>query len=169
MKYFTEAWHGETNDAASNAVFGKYRQHLAHLLPHLPPDVQTLATRTNLHDGLLHRLVADPQQASLSLTLRCGDLQVGYFDLELHYFQVLFTPSLTEDLAGLIANPSNDDLHYYGRRSEALYDEVDMEEDWFVHRILFESRNSDYQELTVRFKQLHLRMTPRDSRYDTDN
>lgn len=72
---------------------------------------------------------------------------------------------MTEDLVGLVANPSDEDLHYYSRRSEALYDELDLEEGMWVHRILFDSRNA-YHEVTVRFKDLRLRTTPQEGRYN---
>ena len=160
MKYFTSAWaRGELEDEAGTA-FADYKKHLASLLPKLPPDVLTLATNSNLHDGMLLQNVLDTEQATLLLTLRCGDLQVGYFDLELHYLHVL-SPPATEGLAKLVANPSRGDLHH----SESLYDEVDIEGDVFVHRILFYTRRT-YHEVTVRFRQLRLLTTPREDRYD---
>lgn len=175
MKYFTEAWlSDEMDNEAQWAVAKEYQRHLAALMPHLPPDVQTLATSVSLHDGLLSRAVADREQAALRLTLRCGDNQVGYFDLDLHYHQVLFTPEAVENLAGLIANPSLEDLHYVHRCSEAKYDELDMEGENFVHRILFlrghewPDPTDDWHELTVRFGQMQLRMTPREFRYDVE-
>ncbi len=168
MKYFTEQWlNDEMDNEAQLAVVKDYQRHLAALMPRLPPDVQTLAASISLHDGLLSRAVVDTEQATLRLTLRCGDLQVGYFDLDLHYLQVLFTPEAIENLAGLIANPSLEDLHNMYRCSEALYDELDMEGEIFVHRILF-LRGDDWHELTVRFGQMHLRTTPREFRHDVE-
>ena len=164
MKYFTPAWHsGELDDTYQ--PFEEYKKHLALLFPLWPPQVQTLAT-INLHDGLLWQMTADKEQETLLLKLRCGDLQVSYFDLELCYLGVEFSPAAIENLAGLIANPSDQDLKRRGRHSEALYAEVDMEGGMLVHRILFESRNADYHELTVQFKRLKLEITFREGRYD---
>jgi hypothetical protein len=161
MKYFTSAWaRGELEDESGTA-FAEYKKHLAFLLPQMPPDVRILATNTNLHDGMLLKKVLDTEQDTLLLILRCGDLQVGYFDLELHYLHMPSVPPATEGLESLVANPSRKNLH----RSEALYDEVDMEGDVFVHRILFYTRRT-YHEVTVRFTQLRLRTTPREDRYD---
>lgn len=168
MKYFTEAWHsGELDDETFDAVVEDYQQHLASLLPYLPPDVQMLATDVSLHDGLLLKVVADTEQATLLLTLRCGDLQVGYFDLELHYFQAIFTQEEVERLAQSVANPSSELESNMRHRSEALYDELDIEGELFVHRILFVSLHG-YHELTTQFKHLHLRTTPRKGYQDPD-
>jgi len=168
MKYFTEPWlRDEMDDEAERAVVKDYRRHVAALMPHFSPDLQTFAASISLHDGLLSRAVADMEQATLRLTLRCGDLQVDYFDLELYYLQVLFTPEAVENLAGLAANPSLEDMHNMHRCSEALYDELDMEGEIFVHRILF-LLGREWHELTVRFKQMQLRTTPREFRYDVE-
>ncbi len=168
MKYFTEAWlSDEMDNEAQWAVAKEYQRHLAALMPYLPPDVQTFAASVSLHDGLLSRAVADTEQATLRLTLRCGDNQVGYFDLDLHYIQVLFTPEAVESLAGLAASPSFEDMHNMYRCSEALYDELDRESETFVHRILF-LRGREWHEMTVRFGQMQWRTTPREFRYDVE-
>lgn len=149
MKYFTEPWHrGELSDKKYYAVIKDYQQYLVRLLPYLPPDVQTLATGISLHDGLLWQIMADQEQSSLQLSLRRGDLQIGYFDLTLHYSQVIFSAIFTEELAGLFAAPISAEPQV--RHSQALSNEVDVEGNILVHRILFVSRGI-YQGVTVRF------------------
>ena len=181
MNYFTPEWlrsDGEEHPAE------KYGEHLAPLLPQWPPDVQALASRISLHDGLIRELSWDTQEATLFLCLRCGDNQVGYFDLDLHYSGVHFSPL---DWASLLTLNAN-------KNSSALYDEVDEEDGRFVHRILFISdrrvrrsrrfrasrqvrmsrrgmvaraaMKSRYYEVVIRFEQLRLKITPRDSRFD---
>ena len=192
MKYFTPARHsGDFDDEASDRAFEDYQRHLASLLPNLPLEVQRLATSINIHDGLLWKVAANLEQESLRLVLRCGDLQVGYFDLELEYQQVDFVPELTAALQKLsIVRLEQPSAPY---PNEALYDEVDQEDDFLVHRILFwhedwrhrqagrrlrrqrrdgrrqrrhylRLRGNFYQELIIRFKELRLRTTPRESR-----
>ncbi len=192
MKYFTPAWHrGDLDDEASDRVWGDYQRHLAGLLPGLPPEVQALATDISIHDGLLWKAEADPEHGSLRLALRCGDLQVGYFDLELEYEQVDFVPELAQALRKLSVVKLEQPSKPYP--NEALYDELDQEGDLLVHRILFlcdaprqrqarrrmmRQRRHDvrrrkrdvwfmrnnYLELTVRFKELRLKTTPREGR-----
>lgn len=153
--FFTEDWaYGDWPDADVNAVFEAYREHLAQLAPKLPPDVQTLS-QTNLHDGLIRCIVLDWTAATLLLELRCGDLRVGYFDLDLLYQQVSLTPADVEALATL-ARASG---------SELLYDEVDMEDSAFFHRILsINGREWSLHEVTIQFKRLTLTRTPCENR-----
>lgn len=152
MKYFTEAWRGDMSDEARN-VFTAYRQHLASITPELPPAVRELAFETNLHDGLIRRIVWDGD--SLRLELRCGDLRVGYFDLDLSYEQVTLSAPEVKALSDLAQN----------KNASALYDEVDMEEPGaFAHRILFWRGLSADQEVTIRFRGLGLTKTPQPNR-----
>ena len=155
MKFFTRGW---IYGGWEKAVVVAYREHVARLSPHLPPDVQAL-TQTNLHDGLIRRLVLDRKAATLLMELRCGDLCVGYFDLDLLYQQATLTPADVEALSVLALNRA--------RGSEFLYDEVDMEENgFFCHRILAieSSRESPLHEVAIIFKGLTLTRTPRENR-----
>jgi hypothetical protein len=59
--------------------------------------------------------------------LLCGDLQVGYFDLDLLYRGV----SVTDEALAVLAAAARD------RRTEILYDEVDLQlRKRYVHRML---------------------------------
>ncbi len=166
MKFFTPAWHsGALDSVGPDTAFEDYRRHLAPLLPHLPPDVQTLAN-TNLHDGLLFYLASGAD--SLEMTLRCGDLQVGYFDLVLNYFGVVSSAEFTEMLAEIAPVTHRRAAKHNTRCSEALYNEIDMDGEWIIHRILFIAGNN-YQEMTVRFKDLVLSTHGRKSRYNRED
>ncbi len=194
MKYFTPAWHrGDLDDKTSSKVPQDYKRHVADILFSLPPEVRRLATRINIHDGLLREVAVNLEQGTLRLTLRCGDLQVEYFDLELEYEQVDFVPELTEALRKLAVARLN--LPKFRSSNSALYDEVDRNDAFVVHRILFwhedwshrqagrrlrrrrrdgrrqkrqslRLRGNFYEELTMRFKRLRITTTPRESRHD---
>ena len=170
-----------------------YKRHLADILPDLPPEVQTLATSINIHDGLLReKAKADLGQTILRLVLRCGDSQIGYFDLELRYAEVNLSPQFMKDFAQLSAILMTKNQPPYP--SEALYQEVDREGQFLVHRILFSQtdrkkrqaqrrlrrqlrtgmgtkrhrlrfRGGEYQELAITFKKLRIWTTPREGRY----
>ena len=166
MKYFTPAWHsGAIDSVGPDTAFEDYRRYLAPLLPGLPPDVQTLAG-ISLHDGLLFHLAAEAD--SLEMTLRCGDLQVGYFDLALNYFGVIHSADLAETLTKLAPIPSRQAARQIARYSEAMYDEIDVDGDWIIHRILF-LLHDNHHELTVRFKDLALSTQKSLNRYNTEN
>lgn len=163
MDYFTPAWHSGEIEDKDNAVYKKYQEHLALLLPHWPPDVQRLADCINLHDGLIREFSWNTDEATLHLRLRCGDLQVGYFDLDLHYSGVIFSLSELESMAALKSD----------KVGSALYDEVGEKAGRFGHSILFISQQRiegrfRYYEITIQFKELHLTATPRENRFDTD-
>ncbi len=181
MNYFTPEWHSGHVDEHPGK---KYREHLVPLLRHWPTPVRLLANSISLHDGLIREFSWNTDEATLFLRLRCGDLQVGYFDLDLHYSGVLFSPL---DWASLLTLNAN-------KNSEALYDEMDEEDGLFVHRILFiasrrvgssrrfrasrsvrisrrgmvarAKRKSRYYEIATRFQQLRLVTTLRESRFD---
>lgn len=164
MNYFTPAWHSGEIEDEDNAVYKRYQKHLDGLLPQWPPDIQALAVGISLHDGLIRELSWDADEATVFLNLRCGNLQVGYFDLDLHYSGVLFSPPDLQSLAVLKSD----------KVGEALYDEMDEKEGRFVHRILFISSEKikkgwfEYYEVAVRFQQLRLVTTPRKSRFDAN-
>ena len=180
MNYFTPEWHrGYVEEHPGK----KYREHLLPLLRQWPTPVRMLANSISLHDGFICKFAWDTQKATLFLRLRCGDLQVGYFDLNLHYFGVLLSPL---DWGNLLAISTS-------RMCSALYDEVDEENGRFVHRILFVSyrrvRRSRryrasrsvrmsrrgivahgatkprYREVTIRFENLQLAITQRKGRF----
>ena len=134
--YFTPAWHsGKWDDQAVEKSRRDYKRHLVRLLPSLPPEVQRLVTSISLHDGLLRKALVDREQALLQLTLRCGDLQSSYFDLELKYTGVAFSLSVIEALRRLsAARVHRPRLSYFG---EALYDEIDAGDGLIVHHTLF--------------------------------
>ncbi len=89
------------------------------------------------------------------LRLRCGDLRVGYFDLDVHYRGIVPTMADVELLKEAA----------WDRRTEVLYDELDREPDGvFVHRLLCEGTDGG-RELTFRFQELALSRTPRQQRW----
>jgi hypothetical protein len=183
MNYFTPEWHRSDLDEHPGK---KYREHIVSMLRRWPPPVRWLANSVSLHDGHIREFSWNLNEATLFLRLRCGDLQVGYFDLDLHYSGVLFSPLDWGSLLTLNANNG----------SNALYDEMDEEAGRFVHRILFiasrrvrsshryrasrqvrisrrgrvsrAKRKFRYYENAIRFQHLRLMRTPRENRFDVN-
>lgn len=151
MKFFTEAWmSGDMSPDEEVAVPVLYRQHIGKILPSLFGPVRTLATELNLHDALFQRVTIDLATDSLTSLLRCGDLQVGYFDLELRYGDVGVNSLDLSTLGAIVADPE----------TEVLYDEVDLAERGYAHSFLF----SPHRETTIEFRTLSLRREAKSDR-----
>jgi len=105
----------------------------------------------NLHDGRFRAATLRSPSGVLEMHLRCGDLQVGYFDLDLTYRSVNLSEAEVAELAAAVNLPE----------TEVLYDEVDLgPEGSFVHRLLLWPRG----ELVIPFADLALRRRPTRSR-----
>lgn len=152
MKYFTRAWAtGGLTDADYESVLPSYRRHFDRIEGSLPAGLITLARELSIHDGLIRRVVVDRQADTLALELLCGDLQIGYFDLDLVYGQVDW--GVVDIIA--LARRAED------RDTEILYDEVDCQSKGvYEHRILFEPDD----EIEIRFSRFELRKHPRKDR-----
>ncbi|MBV9495425.1 MAG: DUF4085 family protein [Acidobacteria bacterium] len=133
MRFFTRSWsEGELSDAEFEAAISDYRDHVATLLDRLSAPLRRLATDLSMHDAIVKNV--QRAERSLSLSLRVGDRQRGYFDLDLRYEDV-------SSLRGMAAVGS-----------EVLQDEVDIDDDGaFVHRFLF-----DVGEMVVSFRDVTL-------------
>lgn len=152
MQFFTKEWAtGLLSDDAWQTVRVQYTTHIEKLLPQFPVSLVELATQVSLHDGLIQQITIDTKHRYLDMLFRCGDQQVGYFDLKLLYTGVL-TDSL--DLDALSSVASNQSV-------ECLFDEIDLEsKQIYVHRLLFSSGS----EIAIRFAQLELRRKPMPNR-----
>ena len=152
MLFFTRAWHrGELTDEEFERVPHEYAAHLKRILPSLPTAVQSFAREVSLHDGLFREVVVDYLQDQVTLCLRCGDLQVGYFDLDLVYEGVDLGAL---DLTTLRAAAEASD-------TEALYDEFDIDRDrGVIHRIIFRPQH----QLSIVFNSMRYSSVPRADR-----
>jgi hypothetical protein len=138
MRFFTREWpSGLLSEELWRSVSVQYDRHFRNFLPKLPETIAQLGTTISIHDGLIQSAAVDQRTKELHLLLRCGDLQVGYYDLNLHYSGVQFG---SLDLATLAAVARDSQV-------ECLHDELDMDENSvYVHRILFTPTG----EITIR-------------------
>jgi hypothetical protein len=137
------------SDGAAARVEAEYQQHRAEVLPRLPGPLRALAQDINIHDGLIRAIEIDAPARELRLALVCGDLEVGYFDLDLSYHGVRID-LVDRKVLGVIARDPE---------TEVLYDEVDAwDEGVFVHRLLFWPH---YRETDIVFKGLSMTRTSR--------
>jgi hypothetical protein len=153
MKYLTRAWsEGDFSDDEADAIIAAYREHRAAVLPQLSQSVRWFAETVDVHDGLLRGVTLDRSAGTLHLALRCGDLQQGYFDVELTYRGIRL-----EKLDVAVLQVLASDV-----RPEALYLEEDVvEPGWYVHRWLWWPFR---RELDIHFADLVFSRTPRPDR-----
>ncbi len=133
MKYFTLAWFNRRAKKHRDyvVVFDKYTRHLESLQGVLPNDLLALARLPGVDDGLIIEARHDREQRRFTLTLRCGDLQVGYYDLVLNYDEAEISQP-DEWILARIARMTTD----YG--DDIAYHELDVTPDGKIeHRFLF--------------------------------
>jgi Protein of unknown function (DUF4085) len=152
MKYFLDGWiSGNHTDEQSSAVREAYWARIEEIKPHLSPEVRELTTNINLHDGLIRHIALDRAAQCLSISLRCGDLQVDYFDVDLVYADVESNLLDMRKLQVIATDPA----------SELLYDEIDLGRSGrFVHRILFWPKPLRELEVVFRGLQVSIRRQP---------
>jgi hypothetical protein len=140
------------SDAEAAKAEAAFDAHLAHTLPQLPASLRAFAETVDIHDGRIRGVTLDRGAAALRLALRCGDLQQGYFDVDLEYGGVDLDRLDVPMLAVIAEDP----------RSEALYLEVDVVAPGrYVHRWLWWRYR---RELDVEFRELVFHTEPRASR-----
>lgn len=150
MKYFSRKWALEMEDDEQKDIRDDYWQHIASLTPSLPLAIKKLS-RLRLHDGLIRWVIFMKGKKQLQISLLCGDVQNGYFDLDLIYSGIQIKYFNINEFAKL----SRD------RRTQLLYDEIDIYRKRYIHRILFYPDG----EIEIRFEKLHIKKTERTDRH----
>ena len=152
MQFFTRAWlAGELTDEEYASSLSGYHQHLANISAHLSSQVREFIKVVDLHDGLIRKIVIDHTEKTLGLDLRCGNLQVGYYDVDIQYRGIQLGRPVVAILAGVAQ-----------AEGEILSDELDIVDDGgFEHRIIFDS----YEEISILFGDLVFKKTMQDGRY----
>lgn len=153
MRYLTRAWNnGDLTEDEEEALEAAFRRHRAIILPQLPESLRRFAETVDIHDGLLRTVVLDRGAGTLRMSLRCGEFDGGYYDVDLTYVEVRLAHLDVPVLRVIASDPE----------SEALYLEEDaLEPGWYVHRWLWWPFG---RELDVHFSALAFERTPRPDR-----
>jgi hypothetical protein len=138
MKFFTLDWYHTPIDEADAVHFRRaydsYAAHLELMRGVLPDSVLALARLSGMDDGLVVSVRHERAVRRLRLTLRCGDLQVGYYDLILDYEEASLSPPDEWTLARVARSTRSDARYDY----DLAYHEIDRSEDGQIeHRLLF--------------------------------
>ena len=139
MKFFTRKWaEGSCDENDSRMVPACYDEYLLGISNLLPRRVLDFVREVNLHDGLFQGVVLAPHTSRLAMKIRCGDLHVGYFDVNLEYTKLALLDRMIQELDVVVNNAA----------TEILYDEIDVFQDSvFEHRLLCDPTG----ELVIRF------------------
>ena len=86
MKYFTNDWFfSRLAEDDMEKIAEQYWNYIDSVFEKLPFTLKMLAKSLNLHDGIVISSVLEEKSHTLTLELLCGDLQSGYFLLQLIY------------------------------------------------------------------------------------
>lgn len=155
MRWFTAPTDTADDDVVARQV-GAYRAHLETIEPRLPRELLALATdpRMSLHDGRFRQVVVDRARASLTMTIGCGDLQIGYRELTLTFLDALIVPDDLQRLAAAVgAEFRSNDWHRGRSVTEILDQEVDLLPDG---RFALRLRLWPFHEFAVEFSSMSL-------------
>lgn len=146
-------------------VWAAFRQNLAdhheRMRGVLPPHVLALAELRGVDDGLIVEARHDRVGRVLSLTLRCGDNQMGYYDLTLTYEDADIAPPDE----GLLAHIARNTIDQYHHESDVVRQELDVTEDGRIeHRLEFHVYREDDVWFAIRCRQLQWEKVPRPDR-----
>ena len=158
MRFFTPALFAAFDAdelALYRAAAHAYDEHLTTLRGVLPEGVLALTEPSGMEDGLIVRVEHDRFWNELTLTLRCGNLIVGYYDLFLFYekAEVVHDEVLTR-----IARTTLSDRRY---DENLRYQELDVAPDGGIeHRMIF--TNASW--FAIRCRSLDWERVPRPDR-----
>jgi hypothetical protein len=158
MKFFTldcyHSWHSDGDSSPQTVAFAEYNRYLEAMQGLLPDEVLTLAKLPGVDDGLVVEVQHDHAQHVLKLILRCGHLQMGYYDLVLRYEEAEMSLQDEETLARIARTTKDDSQH----ESDLYFHEVDRMEDGRIeHRLLFHPG----VWFAIRCRALHWERVPR--------
>ena len=163
MEYFTLDWYhrvhqyNDGDEEYGRTAFERYKRHLEEMQNVFPAEVLELARLSGVDDGLVVEVQHDRSEHVLTLTLRCGDNQMGYYDLIVRYEGATISPQDEQVLARVARTTKSDRYH----ESDLAFHELDRAEDGHIkHRFLFHPG----REFTIRCQELHWEKVNRQSR-----
>ena len=159
MKYFDEKYLSLVNEdlpefEAMHTVSKAYEDYIESLRSKFGDQFVEFAQAYYVDDGLLVRAVMDREQGLFLLTLRCGNLVIGYFDLLLEYHGFV----LSNDSFKRLERIARMNIPYRWTFDIWLQEFELLEEGRIAHRIAFHDYDYNYQllELTIQCAELKL-------------
>lgn len=142
MKYFTKEWcFSNLDDREIKKRWNAYKKYIDGIYERLPYVLKILARHLNLHDGRVKNVNFYKNKSVLNINGVFGDQQVGYFFLDIKYFDV---SNLNDNKIKSIFNSI---------KVEVLSDEIEfLTENLFSHRILFSTK----QDIDIQFRDVEI-------------
>jgi hypothetical protein len=145
MKYFTREWcWSELSDKVINNISKDYERYINSIYIALPFTLKMIAKKINLHDGIISTISISFSEENLVLSGIFGDLEVGYFKLEICY-ESIFDFDLDHTI-----------LFFSEKEIEILRDELEVvsnfNSEFFVHKFIFSNKS----EFKICFRDCYL-------------
>lgn len=167
MKFFTpEACDTFYDSEPFQKIDAAYRRHLETLRGDLSDRVLQLAQPSGIEDGLVVRVTHDQEKRMLCLVLRCGHLQMGYYNLVLTYGDAALTPEHYNALATVAQSTKSQSDH----GCDLAYHELDYVDGAIEHRLIFNALQwqhptaGGYIWFAIRCRDLRWKRVPRRTR-----
>jgi len=168
MKYFTpEACDTFDEIEPFRQVNEAYRRNVTGLRGILSEKVLELAEPSGMENALVVYVAHDRTRRRLRLVLRCGDRQMGYYNLVLTYKDAWLRPEHDSVLA-MIARTTKTQRTF---ECDLAYQEVDVSEDGsIVHSLIFygraypESASASWPWFSIRCNELKWSREPKRTR-----
>lgn len=144
MKYFTKDWcFSRLDDQEIEQKLQDYRNYINAIYMKLPFALKLLVWSINLHDGRLELLSFNLHKKKLILRGVFGDLEFGYFILEIKYLNVY---NLDVSIFNSI---------FKNQQIEILSDEIEvLKESLFSHRLLL----STHEDIDIQFEDIEIKI-----------
>jgi hypothetical protein len=134
LKFVTKRVYNTWSYEPWGKAFASYDEHLEQLKAVVPDSIIELASPALLDDGLILFVDHDRQKKTLELKLRCGNLQIGYFDIVIKYLGASITDKHDQTLSNLAASTNG----FRGILNDIHFHEFSVRKDGrIVHRFLF--------------------------------
>ena len=140
MKFFTlEAYNSEDDDGMQSveswrSCYEGYQDHVLKMRGALPDSVLEISGQDVFDDGLVTRVRHDREKQALELRLRCGNLQIGYYNMLLTYSAARISVEHDRVLATIARTTTGS----HGYSFDCHNTEVDVNADGeIVHRFMF--------------------------------
>jgi hypothetical protein len=136
MKFFDKAY--VEHEVDSTARQKAYRKHLRRLRRLMPPSLIAQVEHVKFHDAVLERLLVDSRRREVRLEVFCNEWGPDSRAVLIYRDAQLIGTTAARRIVG-------------DRKSEILYDELDVDGETCIHRFLFWPR---LRELEIRFHDL---------------
>ena len=118
MKFLPMRVYHSDSLVAWSELHAAYNQHMEDLKRLLPQEINELADVALLDDGLVLKVDHDRGKKILKLTLRCGNLQIDYYDIVITYNGAKITPKHDRMLAEIAKSTKGfsgygHDIHFH--------------------------------------------------------